>query len=486
MRRALALVSVLLLAAAVGGGIAVWLKSRKVPVRDSSAPAETVRVAAPPPAPAVVVEALGETSVSGLVLGENRLPLSGLTVVCGDESRMTGVDGGFQFPTRRREWPLAVALRKDADELLRWEGVGRSPAGGGGAPSRIRWTLNVYGDELRRPGPEKRASVAVKPKDDAPPTIARIRGVFVEEWGMMAALRVAGSTPLPNGAHLSAALYFDGDRVISSTESGAALDRRFEVRIDAPEEFRLHAATYRLVVTFGLGVEDFQDVERWRIERPDFPWDRAEDLSAEIDAFVGDPDEDHRVNREIESYFRRTLDDVRDLRALVASRAREARTLARNWDPALAAARRSVQEGARRDGSLQLPSLDAAGKVDLEAWRQFLDESWRPEVLRRVEGQRGRLGGKFRKKEHVLEGLLERLIALSKMESVLVYQALGLPPHPLDFFFDAEMPEGDLRILEQIMDKDMALLEGMCSLVAAQAGAPRSSAGTRPAPKKVR
>ncbi len=484
MRRTIALVTALFLAAVAGWGIAKWLRVRSEPVGSPPGPAEIIRV--PATQPAGVVEIPQEPPVSGLVLGENRAPLAGLTVICGDESRVTGGDGGFQFPPRRREWPLTAALQKDSVEILRWEGIGRPLADGRAVPGRIRWTLNVFGEVPSPVRSAKGETAAAEPKSDAQPTFAHVRGVFVEEWGTQAALRVTGSTPLPDGAHLNAALYFDGDRVISSIESAAAQGGKFEVRIEAPDTFTLHAATYRLVVTFGLGVEDFQDIERWRAERPEFPWDRAEDLSLVIDVFVGVPQEEQRDNREIETYFRRTLEDVHGLRTLLTSRAREARALAKNWDPALAAARRSVQDSARRDGSLQVAILDAAGRVDLEAWRQFLDVSWRPEVQRLMERQSGRLGGKYRKKEHVLAGLLERLIALSKMESVLVYQGLGLAPHPSDFFLDAEMPEGDLLILQQIMDKDMALLQGMGSIGTGERGGSVGPAGEQPASKKVR
>jgi len=405
------------------------------------------------PEPAVVL--VPRSPIVGRVLGADLKSLAGLEVTCGPESVSSSSDGTFKFPTAARPGRKEVSVRSGGKELARWDGVfagdieSRGEAdhfpGATGPPSaleRIRWTVNF---------PPIGALPGEAPALGKP--VVRVQAVLIEEWGDTGMVRIDGETPLPDGAHLDAALYFDDERVVASTERPEARGGRFRAQIRFPNDLRVHSATYQLHLTFALSQEDPADVERWRKERSDLRWD-LEEQNLVLDVFAGDPAEEREENRRIESYYRAMLSQIEGLRRMLSAWSREARMLLQGWDPEVLQARAAVKEAWFGD-----PLLDSSGKFSLEAWRRFLDDGWRPEVVSLLERHRTRRGEKYRSAESTMKEVLERILLLSKIESVLVYQAMGMSAHPQDFFLDSDLPEGDREIFLQILEKELKSLQ---------------------------
>ena len=193
-------------------------------------PAET----AAPPAPAVsaVPSAPAKLlALDGRVVGSDLRPLPDLEVSLGVERASTGAEGAFELPASSRGPWSTLSVRRGSKDLAVfqpvWVGAEVQPAAGGepagaeacrpeGAPARLRFTVNLLGGEAGAGGGR------------APPgPLLEARAVLVEDWGRGALVRIQGASTLPAGAHVDAALSFDGDRIVASTDRG-------EVRMSGP------------------------------------------------------------------------------------------------------------------------------------------------------------------------------------------------------------------------------------------------------------
>jgi len=310
----------------------------------------------------------------------------------------------------------------------------------------IRWTITL---SPKRPGPAP----------DGPPSPARAglaepTAVLFEEWVTTGLVRVDGTSILPDGAHLDVALYFDGERVAASIERTEIRHGAFRSRIRFPEGFRISSGTFQLRLSFGVQEEDPGDVERWRRERPELPWDETHAAVVIRDVFAGDPAEEREEAMRLEAYYREAHEAAGKLRKLLLTRSQEAKRLAQSWDPEIL--KRRAQAASAWFGD---PMLDPEGRFDLSAWRRFLDEGFRPELLERLDRHQRREPGKYRTAERIVEEVWRRLLDLSRIESVMLYQSLGLGSHPNDHFLDSEGPLGDREILLQILTKELTVLD---------------------------
>lgn len=417
-----------------------------LPANDSPLPE------APPP---------GGIPIAGRVFGPDLQGIPGIEVACGEETAVSGADGGFQFPSALRYGKRALVARKDGAAIASWDGVtvggdepessGGPPPEGGGAglrPDRIRWTINLGASSTGGIG-------------SSSPGPIELKGVAVEDWGRSGEILVDGTTTLPDGAHLQTTIFFEGERLLSATEDTLAQGGLFRARIRFPDEFKIFSAAYELQLLFAVKLEDPRDVERWRKERADLDWGEDRELVAVRKIYIGDPSEELDENRRIESGFREILDGIEGLQKILLSRCRRLRGLARNWDPAILEAQRDLEAG-----PLEPKTLDAAGRFDSGAWREFMDRGFRPEVFRLMRLHEERKQGKFRSADFLLTEVLKRLLLLSRIESSLVYQAWGLDIHPNDFYLDEERPEGDETIILQILKKELGLLDRFRNLTA--------------------
>jgi hypothetical protein len=149
------------------------------------------------------------------------------------------------------------------------------------------------------------------------------------------------------------------------------------------------------------------------------------------------------------------------LRKILLSRARRARDLARRWDPEV------IEDALEVEKGFPAAVLDASGKLDVTAWRMFMDEGFRPAISRLITRHADRRSegySKYRGAESLLGTVLKRIVQVSKIESLLVYQAWGIPEDPRDLYRDEEQPSGDEPAILQILQKDLALLQAYRSL----------------------
>lgn len=462
MKRTIPLALVLIL------GLLAWHFIRKPPtlqqaarVTEEEARPEPGR--APPEEPERIQPTAGPP-IFGRVIDARQSPLSGIEVICGPDAARTAADGGFRF-SPRSEAAEDVSIRRGGAEIARFGGVFVGAAGStAGAdpgmvsvrperpPVMIRWTMNLG---------YAKAAAGEGGGTESPsfPGFAEPVAVLVEDWATTGLVRILSKSTLPDGAHLDCALYFDGERVVSSVERAEVKEGLFQSLIRFPEDLRVFSGTYQLRITFVADDEDPRDLERWARDRPDLPWTAMGAAEIAVDIYAGDPGEELAENRSVEAYYRETLGAIESLERMILSRGREAQGLAQGWDPQLLKDRAASAEAWFGD-----PLLDAAGRFDLKAWRRFLDEGFRPEVLMLLERHEAREAGKYRSAHSMLAEVLRRIILLSKIESVMVYQALGLKPDPKDRFLDSEGPLGDQTILKQILEKEMKNLNRMRTL----------------------
>ncbi len=419
-----------------------------------------VRPVPPPEPPPVKPVEHRELPITGRIFDESLKPAEGLAVRCGDETAISETDGSFRFSPALRTGSRAVSVHRGAQELIRWDDVvtGAIPSGGDEEvpswsgmvainPTMVRWTINLGpGLPIEQKGTEK-----VPLRGDR---FADARGVLIQEWGSGGEVRIHGVAALPDGAHIDATLYFEEERLVSSIERAEVQNGLFSAVIRFPDDFRLHSAVYQLHLLFGISLEDPRDVEQWKRKHPELDWDRMNELESIREIFAGDPTNELEENRQVERHYREMLDSIDRLKNILVSRARRARYLARRWDPEILQAEVEIQQGSL-SGSLLAPS----GEFDFQAWRRFLDDGWRQEVHRLLEDHDRKKQGKFRRADFLLESVLKRLLLISKIESILVYQAWGREIDGKDFYLDEERPEGDEHIMLTILNKDLSLLQ---------------------------
>jgi hypothetical protein len=401
--------------------------------------------------------------INGLVVDAELRPVPGVEVRVGDEAVTGGADGKFLFPPAARPGRRPVSIRRDGKDLARWDSVvtgdiipdGSDPGEAELRPEMVRWTVNL--------GRESRAEADPKGSKGS----IDLTAALIQEWGPAGEAQILGRTTLPDGVHIDSSLSLDGDRLLASTERAEARGGAFVSRIWFPDDFRIHPGEYDLQLLFAVSLEDFTDLERWTAERPSLDWNEAAEVSATRRIQVGDRADGREEDRKIDAYFRETLESIERLRKTILARAQKSRELAGSWDPEVLRAEVEVEKSSF--GAV----LDPSGKLDVGAWRRFLDEGWRPEVERLLAAHAARKTAglsKFRRAENLLESVLKRLLQISRIESILVYQAWGLQIDRKDFYLDEELPQGDKVILLQILMKDIALLRQFRNLDGA--GAP--------------
>jgi hypothetical protein len=428
--------------------------NRKAPEEVVSTPAQSpVESPAPPQLPTPP----RSLAITGLVLDADLRPAPNVEIRIGEETVAGGADGKFLFPPAVRTGRRPVSVKRDGKDVARWEEVVTGdvladrgdPGEAELRPEMLRWTVNL----VREPG----AGAGAKRSGEGIEPIAAL----VQEWGAAGEILTLGRTTLPDRVHIDSSLSLEGDRLLASTERAEARGGAFVSRIQFPEGFRIHPGEYDLQLLFAVSLEDITDLERWTAERPSLEWNDSVEVSAVRKIQVGDRAEGREEDRKIDAYFRETLESIERLRKTITVRAQRARELAGSWDPQVIGAEVEIEKSSY--GGV----LDPSGKFDIAAWRRFLDEGWRPEVERLLaaHGARKTAGlSKFRRAENLLESVLKRILRFSQIESILVYQAWGLPIDKKDFYLDEEGQGGDRVIILQILMKDIALLRQFRSL----------------------
>jgi hypothetical protein len=471
MSRVLSTAFVLFFLALLAAIVALYLGAlRERP--PEPAPAATPGAPAPPApeAPGDGPEAPVEEkplAITGRVVGAGLEGLEGVEVVCGAELAQSGADGRFELPERLRQGLASLSLRRDGEELARWQvivGTAAEAGPGGARPLRslrLRWSVSLLG------GAAKPASAAGVP-DPGPAGagIVSLRAALVEEWGRSGVVHVQGEARLPDGAQLTSALYFGSDRIVAGTQPLEVFSGRFAGSYPLPESFHFYSAAYELHLFFDTLFIEPHKLERWRQDHPEVPWDALADFDAAFPIYVGVPEEELEDNRRIESYYRDALAKVDVLRKLLDRQFRETRRLTGGWDPALLGDRQSLRRAWVEDGA-----VDAGGGFAEAAWRAYLDNAWRPQIHRMLEEHARSAERKYPMAINQMQDVLRWLLDLSQMQSIVIYEELGLTPHQNDYYQDEYRPEGDAALLLQRLDENLKMLARYTRLTSESAGA---------------
>lgn len=458
------------LALAIGAcGTAIWyVLDRRPVVEDTVREPEAVAEPFEPPPIAEVPLPRRELAISGRVVAQDLQSVPGIRVLCGDEEAVTDAEGAFSLPPALRPPRATVRLFSGEREVVRWEGVvtgdpapeppqdAGDPAEERAAPvaapflleetllparpERLRWSFNLPGAE-----------------GEAPLSKAewlRIGDLLAEDWGNGARLRVHGRSRLPDGAHVTASLYFDGFRFLASVEPASVEAGRFTASMVSPPDMKLYSGTYEVHVSFNTLHESAATLEEWKVAHPGEDWEAFEPAETMRDVFAGLPQEASDDDAATGAYYSRVLDNARQLERLLKARADEIRLLGKGWDPALLEARRSARAGWFEESPVSPEGLFAEA-----AWRRFLDEEWRPRVQALLEEHSARGQEKYREAGTRMGALLKALHDESFVYSrFIVYPLFQLRPHESDFYPDEDQV-GDLVRLEDILADNFKGLE---------------------------
>jgi hypothetical protein len=405
--------------------------------------------------PLAVLEAR-ELGISGRVLDGSLQPLSGFDIVCGSEISRTDDDGRFVFAARRRPGPLAVAVRREGVEVIRWSGVvvgddAAVPVAYGEVPrpSSLRWSITLF-------------DLASDASPDAAATgdLLTLNGVLVEEWGHSGVVHVNGGGRLPEGSEIHAAIYFEGDRLVSGDHGVGLSNGSYRLRFPLPNGFRFFSDSHEAEISFSTVYHDYETVERWKVEHPGLPWDELSDLAFTKTIYIGLPEEEQEDNLRVQTYYRRVLPTAIDMQVLLEEQFKQSRKLKNGWDPNVVAMKVDSDEGWFVRGA-----IDRDGQFREAEWRSFIDEQLRPRLRELIREHSLLTDEKFPRANYYLHQLLVEILNLSRMDSLIIYQQIfGLRPHPRDFYHDEYKPSGDRELALKRIREHLALLRRFLDL----------------------
>ena len=485
MNRGLLLLVAILIALAVAA-VLVWESFRTPEVEPQPVPPSPEESQPPEPvSPATPAPSRAALPITGLVLGKDLKPLSGLSVCCGDETALTDAEGRFELPKSLRPRASKVRLLKGSQELCAWDDLTTGDA----EPAAPAPPAPPGEADAVSPAP---ASLPVEEDPRLPATLQRVRWTFnlidgasqdpwfalglvlAEDWGSCSRLRARGRTKLPDGAQVSSSLYFDGFRFIASAPSKVQ-GGSFGTTMFCPQDVNFYSATYEIHVSYYALLQMEEAREEWKKARPEIDWDKLDALDAKWNIFVGDFAEALKEDREVEAYYGSVLDQAKQLERELKWRVEEVLDL-RGWDPALlrklfAAGRfedlvkgnknwdPSLLEsrGKARDGWFYSGVVEK-GEFQEAVWRKFLDEEWRPKVVALRDRHAARTQEKYGEAGTRMAGLLKALLDESYIFSRFVVYPTYLKPHPNDFIAD-EDKVGDLSRLENMLQDHFTNLE---------------------------
>ncbi|HVR76567.1 MAG TPA: hypothetical protein VMT52_19715 [Planctomycetota bacterium] len=455
------------LALAIGAcGTAIWyVLDRRPVVEDTVREPEAVAEPFEPPPIVEVPLPRRELAISGRVVAKDLQSVPGIRVLCGGEEAVTDAEGVFSLPPALRPPRTTVRLLSGETEVARWEGVvtgdpapepPQDAAEEGdetvaapfrleetllpARPERLRWSFNLPGAD-----------------GEVPLSKAEWLGIddlLAEDWGNGARLRVHGRSRLPDGAHVTGSLYFDGFRFLATVEPASVEAGRFTASMVSPMDLKLYSGTYEVQVSFNTLHESVATLSQWQVAHPGEDWEAFPPADAMREVFVGFPAEARGDDMATGEYYSRVLDMAKQLERLLKARADEVRLLGKGWDPALLEARRSA-----RSGWFEEAPVSPEGVFAEAAWRRFLDGEWRPRVQALLEEHSARGQEKYREAGTRMGALLKALHDESFVYSrFVVYPLFQLRLHENDFYPDEDQV-GDLIRLEDILADNFKGLE---------------------------
>ena len=431
---------------------------------DLLSPDSDIQAAADPPEP----------SITGRVVDSRLRGVSGLEVVCGGDVAETDDTGRFEFPAEIRQGRRELSLRRQGEEIARWEvwlgtidRESRAPDSDAilHQPStekpavawRPRWSVTLFDGERQVVARDGRD----EGNEESPgaEALLSIRAVFVEEWGSTGVVHYHGTSGLPEGAQLSAAIFLEDrmseswQRVVASVDPATVVAGEFRGEFPLPSDFQFYSARYDFRLYFDTLFGDHEQLGRWKSEHPEIPWQEIQDLQLVSEVYIGFESDETRDNERMEQYYVRTLSKAVALKKLLESQWLEAKRNARGWDMALLEHR-----VAARSSWLQRGFVSKTGEFLEAEWRHFLDDGWRPALRALVERHSQLAEEKYQRGRIAMERLLLNLIAISRNESILLYESFGLPKHRNDFYLDDYTVSIDAGMLQRMISGDIKLL----------------------------
>lgn len=383
-------------------------------------------VAEPPAPPAgLPVPSAGppETAVtgtgllSGRVLGGDLRPIAGARVVAvaggASVAAVTDGEGGY----RLEELPLRTPVE------VRVEGPGFSPLKEGPVSidaSQGRWNWVIPGGEGTTS--ENRALC--------------LTGLGTREADGRVVVWVRGVARFPDGTLLTLDLAHE-EQIIHRGEC-LVEGGRFRGEIH-PDEEGLFSGGYTVRVQYNPWIQR----ELPPVDGKDLP----ETVEAAARVYLGSREEEARELADEQEFFRRKVALFRRLYTELRTQSKRVLEAAgpassRNGGPGEGSRTRTCTAQAARVGALVLSTVKRALVIQL--WRQWLDSSYRPWILDEADliGRRPIL--RYPRAKEVLVRTFHLLELLSRHESHVVYDGLGVPRDPMDdlsSFFPVGRPQ---------------------------------------------
>lgn len=253
------------------------------------------------------------------------------------------------------------------------------------------------------------------------------RGVGTEDCRV----RVFGSTRLPPSTNVVVRLLAGGDRIVQETifpYGGDDLIGEIEFPFDD-----LYSGWYKLQIAWRVFSAPSEVLDQFRARLPEpLPGEVPEKMHLAV--YLGDPDSERIQEAEIQAFYEAAIRECRVSRDLVQWVASSAR-----GEPRKLSAGRA--EAVRRHSLFSSVRSLASKSPSLKKWREFIDRDlpglWQPY---RVPGAIP-FPAKYPDRKQYLLLAFDQLSKLSRLESRLLYRAIGVAPDPrdhVDFDFGVE------------------------------------------------
>ncbi len=261
------------------------------------------------------------------------------------------------------------------------------------------------------------------PSEGGAPLLEPISALLLQPKGGTPRLLVCGRSTLPDGAQLAVRLLAAGHGLESILLR--VNDRKFAGEIPiSPRDY--HAGVYLLQFAWGrtLATREILDtLDGNAVASFDGEYQR------DVGVFFGTPEEARLQEREVRDFYRGALDDLEGMRDLLLVSGAEARGRRSKLlkDSELMARLRAHPLANSTDG------LFRDGKLELSRWRRLIDEQIPERVSAYTMLEEIPFGTKHPQAAHNLVMLSQHVRKYSKLESTIVYGALGLHRHQNDF-----------------------------------------------------
>lgn len=273
----------------------------------------------------------------------------------------------------------------------------------------------------------------------APSILEPVAALLLQPAGGPPRLLVCGRSTLPD----------DGEIAIRLIAAGHGLESTV-LRVDdgffggelplSPRDY--HSGQYVLQFAWGRRLATTEvpvEVGTDHLEQVDGEYRR------DVAVFFGTPEDARRQETEVRAYYRAALDDLegmRDLLLVSGAQARKKRSKILD-DPARVARLRSHALAPRFD------ELFHGKKLDLDRWRKIIDAEIPLRIRGYAEVEEIPYLTKHPQAAHNLVLLAQAVLKYAKLESTVVYEALGRKRHANDF-----VPSHDF---DPAMERDVTL-----------------------------